>query len=83
MHNYDADPKKHPVIDSIPDYDYVNAASPMDCTGSVPRPPQTSAELESYLDTYNFLPQSAFTKPNDVTIDMLEAQMPKNTSETL
>ncbi len=63
----------HPVPDLIraDAYDYLKASSATDCTGAVPRPPQDSAELDSYLDVYNFLPQSAYTKPNSVEIDML------------
>lgn len=53
-------------------YDYLKASSATDCTGVVPRPPQDSAELDSYLDVYNFLPQCAYTQPNSVEIDMLK-----------
>jgi hypothetical protein len=43
-----------------PHFDYLRASSSgMDCTGSVPRPPESDAELESYLDTYSFLPLAA------------------------
>ncbi len=55
-------------------YDYLKASSAMDCTGAVPRPPQNSAELDSYLDVYNFLPQCAYTQPNPVEIDMLSSK---------
>ncbi len=34
-----------------------SAISTNDCTGSVPRPPKTEAELASYLSTYQYLPQ--------------------------
>ena len=62
----------HPVPDLKGDaYDYLKASSATDCTGAVPRPPQNSAELDSYLDVYNFLPQCAYTQPNSVEIDML------------
>lgn len=61
----------HPVPDLKDNYDYLKASSATDCTGAVPRPPQDSAELDSYLEVYNFLPQSAFTNPNPVEIDML------------
>ena len=53
-------------------YDYLKASSATDCTGVVPRPPQDSAELDSYLDVYNFLPQCAYAQPNSVEIDMLK-----------
>ncbi|MEY8516915.1 hypothetical protein AALC25_08300 [Lachnospiraceae bacterium 29-84] len=67
---------KHPVPDLTDNYDYLKASSATDCTGAVPRPPQNSAELDSYLDVYNFLPQSAFAQPSPLEIDML------NTSRT-
>lgn len=54
------DNKTRPSVEA--EYDYLKASSSMDCTGSVPRPPQNSAELDSYLDVYNFLPQSALAK---------------------
>lgn len=63
----------HPVPDlNDTAYDYLKASSATDCTGAVPRPPQDSAELDSYLDVYNFLPQCAYTQPNSVEIDMLK-----------
>ena len=46
------------------EYDFFKANSATDCTGAVPRPPQTDAELDSYLDVYNFLPQCAIAKEN-------------------
>ncbi len=64
----------HPVPDFSDSYDYLKASSVTDCTGVVPRPPQDSAELDSYLDVYNFLPQCAYAQPNDVTTDMLESE---------
>lgn len=67
----------HPVPDFSNSYDYLKASSATDCTGVVPRPPQDSAELDSYLDVYNFLPQCAYAKPNDVTTDMLENESKK------
>lgn len=75
MDSMDKKRDTHPVPelkDVTDSYDYLKASSTMDCTGAVPRPPQTSAELDSYLDVYNFLPQSAYTKPNPVEIDMLQ-----------
>lgn len=67
----------HPVPDLSDNYDYVNASSPTDCTGAVPRPPQNSAELDSYLDVYNFLPPTILTNPNPVEIDMFTAEQGK------
>lgn len=45
-----------------PEYDFFKSNSATDCTGAVPRPPETDAELDSYLDVYNFLPQCAIAK---------------------
>lgn len=67
-------PSKHPVPDLSQDYDYTKASSATDCTGAVPTPPQTSSELDSYLEVYDFLPHSTLTQPNDVEIDMLVAE---------
>ncbi len=64
----------HPKPEHTSSYDYLKASSTMDCTGAVPRPPQDSAELDSYLDVYNFLPQCAYTNPSPVEIDMLQDQ---------
>lgn len=79
MNKKDNVSSRHPVPDLSQDYDYVKASSAMDCTGAVPRPPQTSAELDSYLEVYDFLPHSALTQPNDTEIDMLAADKKKNT----
>lgn len=65
---------KHPVPDLSQDYDYTKASSTTDCTGAVPTPPQTSSELDSYLEVYDFLPHDVLTQPNDVEIDMLAAK---------
>ncbi|MFG6384547.1 MAG: hypothetical protein K1V96_09875 [Lachnospiraceae bacterium] len=74
MSEKDTKKDTHPVPDLTDSYDYLKASSVTDCTGVVPRPPQTSAELDSYLDVYNFLPQCAFTQPNSVEIDMLNTK---------
>ena len=66
--------ENHPVPDLTDNYDYLKASSVMDCTGAVPRPPRNSAELDSYLDVYNFLPQSAFVEPSPLEIDMLSGE---------
>lgn len=68
----------HPVPNLTDNYDYLKASSVTDCTGAVPRPPQDSAELDSYLDVYNFLPQSAFTNPSPLEVDMLNKDQEKN-----
>lgn len=51
-----------PVYTPNLDYDFFRANSVTDCTGTVPRPPQTDDELDSYLDVYNFLPQCAIAQ---------------------
>ncbi len=39
------------------EYDYLaNAAAPGECTGLIPRAPQTADELESYEDVYHYEP---------------------------
>lgn len=78
MNEKDNISQKHPVPEFPRNYDYTKASSVTDCTGVVPSPPQTSAELDSYLDTYDFLPHSTLTQPNDVEIDMLTAEKEKN-----
>ena len=65
---------KHPVPDLSQNYNDTKASSVTDCTGAVPSPPQTSSELDSYLEVYDFLPHRTLTQPNDVEIDMLTAQ---------
>ena len=44
------------------EYDFFKSNSVTDCTGAVPRPPETDDELDSYLDVYNFLPQCAIAQ---------------------
>lgn len=73
MDTKDTKRETHPVPDLTDNYDYLKASSATDCTGAVPRPPQNSAELDSYLDVYNFLPQSAFVKPSPLEVDMLSS----------
>lgn len=53
--------KKNNIPEYTPDmeYDFTKSSSATDCTGAVPRPPETDDELDSYLDVYNFLPQCA------------------------
>lgn len=72
--------ENHPVPDPSDNYDYLKASSVMDCTGVVPRPPQNSAELDSYLEVYNFLPQCAYAQTSPPEIDMLEADKQNNVS---
>lgn len=62
----------HPRPEHTSSYDYLKASSATDCTGAVPRPPQDSAELDSYLDVYNFLPQCAYANSAQPEIDMLQ-----------
>lgn len=72
MSNVNTKKDIHPKPDLSGSYDYLKASSATDCTGVVPRAPQNSAELDSYLDVYNFLPQYAYTNPSPVEIDMLQ-----------
>lgn len=74
MSEMDRKKDTHPVPDLTDQYDYLKASSATDCTGVLPTPPQTSAELDSYLDVYNFLPQCAYAQPSPVEIDMLQEQ---------
>lgn len=74
MNDNDRKKDTHPVPDLTDQYDYLKASSATDCTGVLPTPPQTSAELDSYLDVYNFLPQCAYAQPSPVEIDMLQEQ---------
>jgi hypothetical protein len=47
----------------IDDFDYLsNAASSMDCTGLIPTPPLTDAQLESYNDLYQYQTPTAKKK---------------------
>ena len=54
--------REAPVYTPNLEYDFFRAKSVTDCTGSVPRPPETDDELDSYLDVYNFLPQCAIAQ---------------------
>lgn len=78
MNNDNRNKDIHPVPDLTDNYDYLKASSVTDCTGAVPRPPQNSAELDSYLDVYNFLPQCAYTNPSPLEIDMFSEDPGKN-----
>ena len=40
------------------DYDYLQSAASMDCTGLMPRPATNKAEEESYEELYPFLPKN-------------------------
>ncbi len=77
MSNENRNKDIHPVPDLTDNYDYLKASSATDCTGAVPRPPQNSAELDSYLDVYNFLPQSAYANPSPLEIDMFSKEQGK------
>ena len=57
--------KAVPEYTPNPEYDFFKANSTTDCTGSVPRPPETDDELDSYLDVYNFLPQCAIARKRE------------------
>lgn len=67
--------KKHtPEYTPNLEYDFFKASSVTDCTGAVPRPPETDDELDSYLDVYNFLPQCVIAKDNSDHKNSDEAQ---------
>lgn len=58
--------KNQAIIDS---YDYLaNAASAMDCTGLIPTPPMSQAEVDSYNDVYQFEPPSVAISPSLETL---------------
>lgn len=42
--------------DDALDLDNFQVSSTTDCTGLMPRPPQSEAEMEAYEDLYQFLP---------------------------
>ncbi|MBR6728761.1 MAG: hypothetical protein IKL80_01250 [Clostridia bacterium] len=51
--------KKKPVGPAEKDderFGLANASSHMDCTGLIPTPPLTEAEMDSYLEIFNFQP---------------------------
>lgn len=48
--------KKRKPTHSLPEDDFLTAASTMDCTGIVPSAPQNDYELDSYLDIMKFSP---------------------------
>ncbi|WP_343209321.1 hypothetical protein [Anaerolentibacter hominis] len=50
--------------DSMYDID-INACSATDCTGVVPAAPASEAEMESYLEVYDFLPTTVRKKSKD------------------
>ncbi len=55
----------------IDDFDYLsNAASSMDCTGLIPTPPLTDAQLESYNDLYQYQTPTAKKKTSSQTNSM-------------
>ena len=52
--------KNQEIIDS---FDYLSkAASTQDCTGLIPASPESSEELESYEELYQFLPPKGNAK---------------------
>lgn len=63
MKNLKNETKETPVYTPNLEYDFFKSNSTTDCTGSVPRPPETDAELDAYLNVYNFLPQCAIARP--------------------
>ncbi len=45
--------------------DNLKSCSKTDCTGSLPRAPQSEEELESYLEVYDFEPPEVPVKGRD------------------
>ena len=62
MNNSKKENKEPPIYIPNLEYDFFKSNSTTDCTGSVPRPPESTDELDSYLEVYNFLPQCAIAK---------------------
>ena len=50
--------KNKNLSQSLPEHDFLTAASSTDCTGIVPSAPQNENELEAYLDIMKFSPKS-------------------------
>ena len=53
--------KKTPIGPAEKDdqaFDLANAGSYTECTGLIPTPPLTEAEMDSYLEIFNFQPPS-------------------------
>ena len=46
-----------PNSKNFADYDYLQSAATMDCTGLMPTPATNKAEQESYEELYPFLPK--------------------------
>ena len=44
--------------DTLPEYDYLKAASAQDCTGLIPALPAEECEIENYEELYPFLPDT-------------------------
>lgn len=42
--------------DTLPEYDYLKAASSQDCTGLIPALPAEECEIENYEELYPFMP---------------------------
>ncbi len=63
---------EHPAPDFAgrDDLDDLRSGSATDCTGAMPRPPQDSAELDAFLDVYDFLPQPFYANPSKPESDV-------------
>ena len=51
------------------DYDYLQSAASMDCTGLMPTPATNKAEEESYEELYPFLPKIPIRKEDDEWVE--------------
>ena len=46
-------------------FELCNAASSTDCTGLIPTPPQTEAEMESYMRIYDYQPKDVVEREEE------------------
>lgn len=51
---------------------YLDSCSAHDCTGLIPTPPQSSAELESYEEVYSYLPKAKASNAKGIGPDIPE-----------
>lgn len=49
-------------VEPSDDFDYFVSSSMQDCTGLIPSLPQSSSEINSYAELYNFLPRTVRKK---------------------
>ncbi len=59
-----------------------HASSHMECTGLIPTPPLSEAEMDSYLDIFNFFPPSTEKMAASHTISPTEQDVPRPASDS-